>query len=232
MVFRRANQRYGQSPEPVTPYQRAALVWDERLGSARTQAANWRFVAFGCLALSVGLAGGLLKLASESRVTPYVVEIDKLGQAQAVGPAERDWTPTDAEIAWQLSRFIDDVRALPLDPIVLRHSWLEAYAFAGDRAAATLNDFARQRDPFKAVGERTVSVEVTSVVRASPESFQVKWTEQAFRNGAPERTERWTGILTIAIRRPTTANVLRANPLGLYVLALDWSRELNPGETP
>lgn len=182
--------------------------------------------------LSVGLAAGLVKLSSESRITPYVVEIDKLGEAQAVGPAERDWTPTDAEIAWQLARFIDDVRSLPLDPIVLRHDWLEAYAYAGDRAAATLNDFARRHDPFKAVGERTVAVEVTSVVRASPDSFQVKWTEQSFRDGALERTERWTGILTVAIRRPTTADVLRTNPLGLYVLALDWSRELNPGETP
>jgi type IV secretion system protein TrbF len=232
MLFRRASQRYAETPEPVTPYQRAAQVWDDRLGSARTQAKNWRLMAFGCLTLSVGLAAGLVKLSSESRITPYVVEIDKLGQAQAVGPAERDWTPTDAEIAWQLARFIDDVRSLPLDPIVLRHDWLEAYAYAGDRAAATLNDFARQRDPFKAVGERTVSVEVTSIVRASPDSFQVKWTEQAFRNGALERTERWTGILTVAIRRPTTADVLRTNPLGLYVLALDWSRELNPGETP
>jgi type IV secretion system protein TrbF len=232
MLFRRANQRYAETPEPVTPYQRAAQVWDDRLGSARSQAKNWRLMAFGSLALSVGLAAGLVKVSSESRITPYVVEIDKLGQAQAVGPAERDWTPTDAEIAWQLAHFIDDVRSLPLDPIVLRHDWLEAYAFASDRAAATLNDFARQTDPFKAIGERTTSVEVTSVVRASPESFQVKWTEQSFRNGTPARMERWTCILTVAIRRPTTADVLRTNPLGLYVLALDWSRELNPGETP
>jgi type IV secretory pathway TrbF-like protein len=232
MLFRRANQRYGQTPEPVTPYQRAAQVWDERLGSARTQAKNWRAFAFGCLALSIGLAGGMIKLSSESRVTPYVVEVDKLGEAQAVGPAERDWTPTDAEIAWHLARFVQDVRALPLDPIIVRHNWLEAYDYASERAAATLNDFARQRDPFKAIGERTISVEVTSVVRASPDSFQIKWTEQAFRNGALERTERWTGIFSIVIRQPTTADALRKNPIGLFVAGLDWSRELNPGETP
>ena len=116
MLFRRANQRYAETPEPVTPYQRAAQVWDDRLGSARSQAKNWRLMAFGSLALSVGLAVGLVKVSSESRITPYVVEIDKLGQAQVDGRAERDWTPTDAEIAWQLARFIDDVRSLPLDP--------------------------------------------------------------------------------------------------------------------
>src|SRR5581483_2646793 len=116
MLFRRANQRYGRTPEPVTPYQRAAQVWDDRLGAARAQARNWRAMAFGSLALSIGLAGGLIKLSSESRVTPYVVEVDNLGQAVTVGPAEREWTPTDPEIAWHLARFVQDVRALPLDP--------------------------------------------------------------------------------------------------------------------
>jgi len=51
MLFRRPLQRYGQTPEPVTPYQKAEQLWDERIGSARVQAKNWRLMAFGCLAL-------------------------------------------------------------------------------------------------------------------------------------------------------------------------------------
>ncbi len=35
MLFRRTLQRYGQTPEPVTPYQKAAQIWDDRIGSAR-----------------------------------------------------------------------------------------------------------------------------------------------------------------------------------------------------
>ena len=49
MIFKRAIQRYGQTPEPVTPYQKAAQLWDERIGSARVQAKNWRLMAFGSL---------------------------------------------------------------------------------------------------------------------------------------------------------------------------------------
>ena len=55
MKFRRAVQRYGRTPEPETPYQRAGQVWDERIGSARVQARNWRLMAFGGLLLSTGL---------------------------------------------------------------------------------------------------------------------------------------------------------------------------------
>lgn len=231
-MFKRTTQRYGSTPEPVTPYQKAAQLWDERIGSARVQARNWRLMAFGCLSLALGLAGGLVWQSGKSRVTPYVVEIDKLGAVQAVGPATEPYRPTDAQIAYHLARFIADVRGLPIDPVVLRQNWLEAYGYATDRAAAFLNDHARVNDPFKSVGERSVSVQVTSVVRVSAESFQVKWTEQIWRQGSLAKTERWTAILTVLLRPPTNADSLRQNPLGLFVTGLNWSRELNPGETP
>ncbi|WP_268968804.1 VirB8/TrbF family protein, partial [Tsuneonella flava] len=49
MIFKRSIQRYGVTPQPETPYQRAGQLWDERIGSARVQARNWRLVAFSCL---------------------------------------------------------------------------------------------------------------------------------------------------------------------------------------
>jgi hypothetical protein len=53
-MFRRLSVRYGRTPEPVTPYQKAAQAWDERIGSARVQARNWRLIAFGNLFLAAG----------------------------------------------------------------------------------------------------------------------------------------------------------------------------------
>src|SRR3546814_1873524 len=111
----------------------------------------------------------------------------------------------------------DLVRALSIDPIVVRKNWLEAYDYATDRGAQVLNEFARRNDPFKVVGERSVSVEVTSVVRISDSSFQVKWSEQTWTNGSLARTERWTGIFSIVIRQPRDVVTLRKNPLGIYV---------------
>src|SRR4029077_4354739 len=105
MMFRRSTVRYGATPEPETPYQRAGQLWDERIGSARIQARNWRFAFFGMLALSSGLAGGLVWQSVRGTVTPCVVELDKLGQAQAVAPAVADYRPTDPQIAWHLAHF-------------------------------------------------------------------------------------------------------------------------------
>lgn len=227
MKFRRALQRYGKTSEPETPYQRAGQVWDERIGSARAQARNWRLMAFGGLLLSPGLSAGLLWQSMQSRVVPYVVEVDRLGEARAVAPAEAEYRPTDPQIAWHLGRFITNVRSVSLDPVLMRQNWLSAYDFVTNRGAQFLGEYARSADPFGQVGTRTVSVQVTSVVRASDRSFQVKWTETAHERGSLVGTTRWTAILTIVVRPPSSAETLRENPLGLYVDAIDWSRELD-----
>lgn len=232
MKFRRALQRYGRTPEPETPYQRAGQVWDERIGSARVQAQNWRLMAFGGLILSSALSAGLLWQSTTSRVVPYVVEIDRLGEARALQPGERDYQPTDPQIAWHLGQFITNVRSVSLDPVLMRRNWLSAYDFSTARGARFLSDYARSADPFGDIGTRTVSVEVTSIVRASDRSFQVKWTERSFERGSLAGTTRWTAILSVVVRTPASVEVLRKNPLGLYVDAIDWSQELDTDPMP
>jgi len=227
MSFKRPIQRYGATPQPITPYQKAAQLWDERIGSARVQAKNWRLMAFGCLALSAGLSAGLLWQSMQSRVAPYVVEVDKFGEARAVAPAIQNYQPSAAQIAWHLAHFIANVRSVSTDPVLVRQNWFSAYDFVAGRAALFLNDYAKKNDPFSQIGVRSVSVQVTSVVRASDSSFQVKWTEQVFERGSLAKTERWTAILTVAIQPPRNADALHKNPLGLFVNAIDWSRELD-----
>lgn len=225
-MFSRSTIRYGRTPEPETPYQKAAQVWDERIGSAHVQAKNWRLMAFGCLVLSTGLAGGLVWQSARGSVVPWVVQIDRLGQAQAVAPAAYDYQPTDPQIAFHLARFIEDVRGLPSDPIVLRQNWLRAYNFVTDRGAIALNDFARNADPFEKLGKMQVAIEVSSVIRASPESFRIAWIERRYENGQLAATERWTAILSVVIQTPHDADGLRKNPLGLFVNSISWSKEL------
>ena len=226
-IFKRPATHYGKSPEPETPYQKAAQAWDERIGSARVQAKNWRYMAFGSLILSAGFASALVWQSARGTVVPWVVQVDNLGQAQTVAPANADYQPTDPQIAFHLGRFIEQVRAIPADAIIVRQNWLRAYEWTTDRGAAALNDYARANDPFAKVGRQQVAVEVSSVIRASPNSFRVAWTERHFENGQLSTTERWTAILTIVIQPPRDAERLRANPLGIYVNAISWSREMS-----
>ncbi|MFG1279883.1 conjugal transfer protein TrbF [Xanthobacter autotrophicus] len=225
-IIRRPSTHYGTSPQPETPYQRAGQVWDERIGSARVQAKNWRLMAFGCLVLSAGFATALVWQSARGIVVPWVVQVDKLGQAQAVAQATADYRPSDPQIAWHLARFIEQVRSVPADPVIVRENWLRAYQFTTDRGAQALNDYARSNDPFAKVGKQQVAVDVSSVIRASGDSFRVAWSERRYQDGALADTTRWTAILTLVVQVPRDAEKLRANPLGIYVNAISWSREL------
>ena len=225
-LFRRPSVRYGQTPEPETPYQKAAQIWDERIGSARVQARNWRLIAFGNLFLAAGLVAGLVWQSSRGTVVPWVVQVDKLGEAQAVAPAVADYRPTDPQIAWHLARFVEQVRAVAADPIIVRQNWLRAYDFVTDRGEAALNDYARTNDPFAKVGKIQLAVEISSVIRASEDSFRVAWIERRYENGALAATERWTAILTTVLKTPRDIDGLRKNPLGVFVHAINWSKEL------
>lgn len=225
-MFRRPSIRYGKTPEPETPYQRAAQAWDDRIGSARVQARNWRLAFFGTLALSTGLAAGLVWQGARGTIVPWVVEVDKLGEARAVEPATAGYRPTDPQIAFHLARFVEQVRSLPADPVIVRQNWLRAYDFTTDRGAMVLNDHARANDPFAQIGRVQIAVDVSSVIRASPDSFRVAWTERRYQDGSLTATERWSAILTVAVQPPRTPDALRKNPLGVFVNAINWSKEL------
>ncbi|MFL0694659.1 MAG: conjugal transfer protein TrbF [Agrobacterium tumefaciens] len=225
-MFRRPSIRYGKTPAPETPYQRASQVWDERIGSARVQACSWRYAFFGALGLSGALTGALIWQNARGTIVPWVVEVDRLGEARSVAPAEAGFNPSDPQIAFHLARFIEHVRALPDDPVVVRTNWLRAYDFVSDRGALALNDYARSNDPFAMIGREQVAVDVTSVIRASPQSFRVAWTERRYRDGALAESSRWTAILGVAVQPPRTPEALSKNPLGILVTSLNWSKEL------
>lgn len=72
-----------------------------------------------------------------------------------------------------------------------------------------------------------MTVDVSSVIRASADSFRVAWTERHYENGQLSTIERWSAILTVVIQPPRDADRLKANPLGIYVNAINWSREMS-----
>jgi type IV secretion system protein VirB5 len=43
-------------------------------------------------------------------------------------------------VAWHLARFIEHVRSVPADPVVLRQNWLRAYAYVAGQGVPAPND--------------------------------------------------------------------------------------------
>lgn len=226
-MWRRSANKYGTTPIPETPYQKAKQVVDNRLGSAVVRAKNWRLAFFSSTLLCGILAGGFIWQGAQATIIPYVIEVDASGGVKAIGPMQSKFEPTDAQIGNQLARFITNVRSVSIDPVIIRENWLEAYGFATDQAALTLNAYAREKDPFSEVGQRSVKVDILSVVRSSKDSFEIRWKETHFRGGAQLGSQTYTAMLSVITQAPKDAETLHRNPLGLYVHGLHWSKDLN-----
>jgi type IV secretory pathway TrbF-like protein len=201
---------------PPNAFHKAAEVWDDRLGCAEAQAANWRLAAIGAMALTGLLGVTLAVAASRAEVVVYRVDIGP-GNERVIGAGNDEVQPSDAQIAYVLTRFIENIRSLSSDPIVVRSNWHDAYAHLTDRGAEQLNRHALAADAFAKIGTRTVSVEVISVVRASNRTFAIRWIEAAYENGLQIAAEGFTGVIEIVFEPPRTTEALLANPLGIFV---------------
>jgi type IV secretory pathway TrbF-like protein len=226
MFTRARSSRLGLTPEPDTPYRQSHELWDRRMGTALQHAATWRTAAFTAIGLTALSGAAVVMLLMRPAAVPFVIEANQTGEARLIGPAASAYQASDAQIGWHLARFVEMVRGLPSDPIVVRQNWLRAYDWTTQAGAQALNAMAKTDDPFSKVGKSAVAVEVLSVVRASPTSFQLRWREATYVSGTLTQSERFTGVATIVIDPPSTPERLQKNPLGLYVHAFTWSRDL------
>lgn len=191
---------------------------------------NWQLMAFGLLGLFAMVLAAYVRLASETRITPYVVEVDKLGRAVAFGPAEpiRQPARTDPRIvAATLSLFIRNVRAVSSDGVAQRELLGRAYAHAAAGARRFLDGWFSlpEHDP-RLLGQRLTRTIEVDVVLPVPGSavWRVQWTEreQPLFAGAV-REAAWEGYLTVSPRPPRTVDGVEENPLGIYVSDLTWT---------
>jgi type IV secretory pathway TrbF-like protein len=224
--FKRPNDRYGSSAPVDSPYLRASREWDNRIGSAVVQAKNWRMAAFGCIGLAALALGGFIYEASNTNIATYVVPIDKYARPGRIELADRSYQPTTAEIGYFLADWVRRTRSKSIDPIVIRDNWTGAYHFVAGPAIGQLNSYAKANDPFANAGTQAINVEIVSVLARSPTTYQVQWRETQFNAGTSGVTENWTGLFTAKINPPKNEAELRANPLGIFITAFQWSREL------
>lgn len=192
----------------------------------------WKIAALAELVILGVLLVAYLRLSSTSQVVPYVVEVDQLGQAVAFGPAE-PLRRTDQRVTIRdLTLLIRNLRSITPDPGLQVKMVQDAYAFLDPSAATFLNEyFADPRNDPQLLGqERTRDVEVTSVLPIpNSDSWKVQWTEtERPLVGSFAQRSAWEAYLTVERKPPTDAETIQANPLGLYVTGINWTRIQTP----
>jgi len=212
-----------------TPYQRAKQEFDDLIGNARLQAYHWRLAFFCTVIVLCVVVVGMIYLSSQSKIIPYIVEVDNTGSVRLVGKAQQvDYEPNIQSIKYFLSLFVKNIRSIPADQVLLKKNFLNAYHFVTTKGRNLLNDYARNYDPFTKQKEYVISVEITNVVKMSEMSYQVQWVEQVFsKNGSMVNQNQYTGIFTITFSTPKNETVLQKNPLGLFIDFFNISKNLH-----
>ena len=215
------------------PYIRGRAEFNGVFGDLAKGKRNWQIAAFSALAMGILLAGGLTLLATQSRITPYVVEVDQLGRAQAIGPADQMRAVDQRVVVAQLARFIRDIRTVLGDPAGQADLIKRAYAFVDQKATPFLNEYftGPANDPrilgkdFTRLVEIASILSVPTVTSEGSQTWKVSWTESVLpRVGGGAATESaWEGYFTTRISPPTTLERITANPLGLYVTSINWT---------
>jgi type IV secretion system protein TrbF len=212
----------------LNPYVEARREWNDRYLDLVRARRWWQVAAVSELVLVATLGGGLVALSLQHKTVPYVVEVDSLGAAVAVKPADAAGRPTDERIVrYQLAAFIRGARTVMTDRTAMKRSFEQVYAYARGPARVFLDDHYRTNNPFETAKTYTVSAAVTSLLQVSDRSWQVRWSEeQRSLDGALLGRSNWEAVLTVEMAPPTTADAIQANPFGLYVTEIRWTKQL------
>ena len=230
--FMQGGRRRGENENP---YLSARRTWNDHMRGVQASRTMWQMLALLCLLIALAGVGGVIVIGSQSKFIPYVVQVNKLGEALAVSRADVAAVADQRVVHASLASFINDLRMVTPDIALQRRAIFRAYAMllTNDPATAKANEWFNSNEasrPFKRAETQTVSVEIISVIPQSPETWQVDWLEKVYdRQGhLTEPPFEMRALLRIYNKPPTQSTMeeqIRNNPLGIYIQDFSWSKQ-------
>lgn len=230
---------YKRVPKPADglahPYLNAKRTWNSHVGGVIASRALWQAMALLCLLVVFVAVGGVVYIGSQSKFVPYVVEVDKLGEAAAVEPASLATHFDQRIVRTTLAEFVVNARTVTPDIALQRRNIFKVYSQmrANSPAAQKMTSYLNgspESNPFKRAEKQTVNVEILSSIPQSTATWQVDWMETE-RNrkgdvlGKPFRMRALIHIDPTPQAQDMDEERLRLNPLGIFITDYSWSKQ-------
>ena len=216
------------------PYLDGRAEWQEMFGSYVHQAYVWRIVALLCLLTTLLSVCGNVYQSGQNKVVPYIVEVDRLGQQNAVRRADVASPVPQRIIQSEIARVVTNWRTVTADLDLQRRMVDRLSNFVAGSAQGFLSEWYQANNPYKAARENVlVQVDIKGLpLPVSNNSWRIEWTETV-RNHAGTFVSATTyeATMMIEIQPPTTDDLIIKNPVGLWVTELSFSKVLSPGQT-
>lgn len=205
------------------PYLNARREWNERYGEYIQAAYHWKLIAMGSIAAAIISISGAVYIGSRSKFVPYIVEVDPKGHILNTAAVDQGQRPDQRIVQTAIADWINYHRSVVNDSIVQRQYIEKTYAYVTQGSPAKVNLdswYSAGANPFKRIETESVTVEVSSVLLQSKNSYQVEWTEKSFEpNGKPLFVQSYRALLSVEFRDVEMAS-LQKNPLGLFFTSI------------
>ena len=222
----------GQVEQSANPYLDARRQWNSQVDRAFASLHAWQIIGIAGLLIGLGGVAGITYVGSKSKYVPYVIEVDKLGEAVAVGPAQLAAPADPRVVRASLASFVSSARLVTPDVALQREAVFRVYGMleTKDPATARMNEWyngTKDSSPFVRAGKITVNTDIGSVLPISSTSWQVDWEETTRDRdgGLIGKPVHMRAVLTVYILPPSTharESDIQRNPLGIYIHDFNW----------
>ena len=211
------------------PFLTARRTWNDYISSQVAQKKLWQFVALTSLMISLLCVLGIMYIGAQSKIQPYLIEVDKFGRTQYSGflPKYAFKDIDERVVTLMLSDFIYDSRSVAFDPDVELKNINRLFSKVQneDPAYKKLIETLKaesEANPFTRSKTETVDVKINTVLKISKTSYQVEWTEivrERQSGGTILNQADFKSIINIKFIDTKDFNLeeIQKNPIGLYV---------------
>jgi type IV secretion system protein VirB5 len=220
------------------PYLSARREYSDRYGSAVKDAARWRQISILMVMLCIAFGVVMMWLASQNKVVPYIVQVDKHGYAVTIKSAQQGSIADTRVVVAALGGFFVNFKTVVTDVASQRRMLNDVYSYLAKNSSAetAVSQYYKEHNPFVATQDKreyTVQVEIRSIVRSGSDdkSWQILWTEEKVDQGAVIESTEWRAIVSVAISPVRELAEVLKNPLGIYITEINMAQDININST-
>ena len=194
-------------------------------------AKGFRLIAYCAIGAVVIMTFAFCTLATQRRIVPWVVQVDKHGYEIAVGEAKAVDQMDERIVISRIGKFVTNIRSVVTDAEAQKRFIGDVYATIpkGTASFAEVNQFYRSLDPFRGARDKvtTVKVQLQSIIPVSENTWQCEWEESECIKGEEQARRRFTGLFTVESNPTKDLDSVINNPLGIYVTEFSITQNLD-----
>ena len=220
-----------EGPAP-NPYLDARRAWNSHVDRAYAAQHTWQLLCVVCLLTALAAVGGMIYIGSKSKFVPYVIEVNKLGEAVSLGPAQVAAPADPRVVRASLASFIASARLVTPDVTLQREAIFRVYAMlhTKDPAAQQMNEWyngSKDSSPFVRASKVTVTTDINSVLPISGNAWQETTRDRTGALvGQPVHMRAMLTVYLEPVSVTADAAAIQRNPLGIYVNNFTWQEIL------